>query len=81
MAAADDNGDGAENGDKRQVVREVQAALMEETAEQNSVTWSMLLKPSPALKRMLIVGVGVAVSQQVRVRVRNRRFQSGNAAR
>ena len=37
-----------------------------ETREQGRVTWAMLLRPSPALRRMLLVGIGVAVSQQAR---------------
>lgn len=43
----------------------IEEALAAETRESGSVTWAMLLKPSPALKRMLLVGIGVAISQQV----------------
>ena len=44
------------------VIQDIQEAL--EREQQSQMGWKLLLKPSPAMKRMLLVGIGTAVSQQ-----------------
>merc|ERR1712032_1698446 len=46
------------------VAREIQEALERERIAGQSVGWKVLLCPTPAIRRMLLLGVGIAVSQQ-----------------
>jgi MFS family permease len=46
------------------VVSDIKEALERERIAEQAIGWSVLLFPTPAIKRMLIVGVGVAVAQQ-----------------
>jgi sugar porter (SP) family MFS transporter len=47
-----------------QVVNEIEDSLALEEAAATAVGWSAILKPSPSVRRMLIVGVGIAIIQQ-----------------
>jgi MFS family permease len=46
------------------VVKDIQASLALERAASQSVGWSAIFHPSPAVHRMLLVGVGIAIIQQ-----------------
>jgi MFS family permease len=46
------------------MVEDIQESLALEQAAAHTVGWGMLLRPSPAVRRMLIVGVGIAIIQQ-----------------
>lgn len=46
------------------VAQNIREALDRERIAEQAIGWNMLLLPTPALKRMLIVGIGVAVAQQ-----------------
>jgi MFS family permease len=47
------------------VVRTIEDNIAVETRESGSITWHQMFHPTPALKRMLVVGIGVAVCQQL----------------
>jgi len=47
------------------VIQEIQDSLKIEEEAQHMVGWDQIFSPSPAIKRMLIVGVGAAVAQQL----------------
>ena len=47
------------------VVEDIKEAIERETEAEHAVGWDMIYHPTPAFKRMLIVGVGTAMSQQV----------------
>jgi len=47
------------------VVHEIQDTLRREEEMENSVGWNAILFPSPAIKRMLLVGLGTAFAQQI----------------
>jgi len=46
------------------IVREIKEGIEKESIAEHAVGWNILLFPSPAFKRMLLVGVGIAISQQ-----------------
>jgi sugar porter (SP) family MFS transporter len=46
------------------VIGDIKEALEREEAAEKAVGWNVLFKPSPAFRRMLLVGVGTAVAQQ-----------------
>ena len=46
------------------VIGDIKEALERERIAEHELGWNVILNPSPAFKRMLIVGLGVAVSQQ-----------------
>jgi uncharacterized membrane protein len=46
------------------VIADMQEALEIERAAEDSVGWNAVWKPSPSVKRMLILGVGTSVIQQ-----------------
>ena len=46
------------------VIRDIQEALQREQLAENTMGWTMLLCPTPAIRRMLLVGIGMAISQQ-----------------
>jgi len=46
------------------VIRDIQEALQRERLAENTMGWTMLLCPTPAIRRMLLVGIGMAISQQ-----------------
>jgi hypothetical protein len=46
------------------VARNIREALDRERIAEQAVGWNVIILPTPALKRMLIVGVGTAVAQQ-----------------
>ena len=54
-----------EGEDLDAVVATIEENIAVETRESGSVTWQQMLRPNPALKRMLVVGIGVAVCQQL----------------
>merc|ERR1719223_111624 len=47
------------------VIHEIKEALERETAAERAVGWDVIFFPSPAFKRMLLVGLGTAISQQL----------------
>jgi sugar porter (SP) family MFS transporter len=46
------------------IIRDIKEGLDTEAMAENSTGWDVLLFPSPAFKRMLLVGVGTTVAQQ-----------------
>jgi MFS family permease len=46
------------------VVQDIKEALEREKEAEKAVGWNIILSPSPAIRRMLIVGIGTAVAQQ-----------------
>lgn len=46
------------------VVQDIKEALERERIAEQAVGWNVILFPTPAIKRMLMVGVGTAVAQQ-----------------
>jgi len=46
------------------IVRDIQEAIERERIAEENVGWRMIFFPTPAIRRMLIVGVASAVSQQ-----------------
>ena len=46
------------------VVEDIKEALSREAAAEKSVGWQTILAPSPAIRRMLMVGAGMAIAQQ-----------------
>jgi len=46
------------------VIEDIQEALERERAAEKVTGWDIFLKPTPAFRRMLMVGVGTAVAQQ-----------------
>lgn len=46
------------------VVREISQGLEKEAIAEHAVGWDVILFPTPAFKRMLMVGVGTAIAQQ-----------------
>jgi predicted MFS family arabinose efflux permease len=46
------------------VAQDIKEGLERDRIAKNAVGWKMILSPTPAIKRMLFVGIGVAVAQQ-----------------
>jgi MFS family permease len=46
------------------VIQDIQNALLREQAAEHAVGWGIVFAPTPAFRRMLLVGVGTAVAQQ-----------------
>lgn len=46
------------------VAQDIQEGLERERIAEDAVGWKMIFFPTPAIRRMLVVGVGVAVAQQ-----------------
>ncbi len=46
------------------MVQDIKEALERERIAEDNVGWNIILFPTPAIKRMLVVGVGTAVAQQ-----------------
>jgi MFS family permease len=46
------------------IVRDIQEAIERERIGEQAVGWQMIMFPTPAIRRMLIVGIGTAISQQ-----------------
>lgn len=46
------------------IIRDIQEAIERERMAEEAVGWNVILFPTPAIRRMLIVGVATAVSQQ-----------------
>lgn len=46
------------------IVRDIQEAIERERMAEQNIGWNIILFPTPAIRRMLIVGVATAVSQQ-----------------
>lgn len=53
------------NFDISAVVNDIKDALQREQAAEQAVGWKVILHPTPAFKRMLLVGVGIAIAQQI----------------
>lgn len=47
------------------VTKEIKTAIRREIEAEKAVGWDMIFFPSPAFRRMIIVGIGSAVSQQL----------------
>lgn len=48
-----------------QIIDEISSSIeLENIVEMNGIGWSSLLCPTPAIRRMLVVGVGTAIAQQ-----------------
>lgn len=47
------------------VVEEIKESLDEERRLEKNVGWSVITSPTPAIRRMLLVGVGSAIAQQI----------------
>jgi MFS family permease len=46
------------------VVQDIKEALERERIAEEAVGWNVILFPTPAIKRMLMVGIGTAIAQQ-----------------
>ena len=46
------------------IILEIQSAIQREEISNRRLGWDMIFSPSPALRRMLIVGLGMAIAQQ-----------------
>ena len=46
------------------MAQDIQKSLERDRIAEDAVGWGMIFRPTPAVKRMLIVGVGVAMAQQ-----------------
>lgn len=46
------------------IVRDIQEAIERERIAEQAVGWHVIMFPTPAIRRMLIVGVVTAISQQ-----------------
>jgi len=51
--------------DVSSVINDIKDAIKRELDAEQAVGWNAILFPSPAFKRMLVVGLGSAVAQQV----------------
>jgi len=47
------------------IVEEIKESMEREIAAEHAVGWDMILFPTPAFRRMLLVGIGTAIGQQV----------------
>lgn len=47
------------------IVDEIKDALKREEEAEKAVGWGAILRPTPALRRMLLVGIGISIAQQV----------------
>jgi sugar porter (SP) family MFS transporter len=54
----------SEDFDVAPVAQDIKEGLERDKIAENTIGWRMIFSPTPAIKRMLIVGVGVAISQQ-----------------
>ena len=50
--------------DVEPVIQDIKEALERERIAEEAVGWNMILMPTPAIRRMLMVGVGTAIAQQ-----------------
>lgn len=46
------------------LIEEIQEALEREKVAEHAVGWEVIFNPTPAFRRMLLVGIGIAVAQQ-----------------
>ena len=46
------------------IVTDIRETIRREIQAEHAVSWGMILNPSPAFKRMLLVGIGSAIAQQ-----------------
>lgn len=46
------------------IAQDIQEGLERDRIAEKEIGWKMILAPTPAIKRMIVVGVGVAASQQ-----------------
>jgi len=53
-----------EDFDINPVAQDIKEGLERERIAENAVGWTMIFFPTPAIRRMLIVGVGIAMAQQ-----------------
>jgi len=53
-----------EDFDINPVAQDIKEGLERDRIAKDAVGWKMMLSPTPAIKRMLFVGIGVAVAQQ-----------------
>jgi len=50
--------------DVQLVAEDIREALEREEAAERAVGWGVIFNPTPAVRRMLLVGVGTAIAQQ-----------------
>ena len=48
----------------REIIDDIKEALERERIAEQSLGWSVILSPTPAFRRMLLVGIGTAIAQQ-----------------
>jgi len=51
--------------DVEPIVEEIKEALERDEAAEKAAGWKAIFRPTPALRRMLLVGIGISVGQQV----------------
>lgn len=54
-----------QNFDVDAVINDIKDALQREQVAEHAVGWNVILHPTPAIKRMLLVGVGCPIAQQI----------------
>lgn len=53
-----------EGFDVDKIIQDIREAIAREAAAEQAKGWNIIMSPSPAIRRMLMVGVGIAVAQQ-----------------
>ena len=53
-----------ENFPVGEIIDDIKEALERERIAEQSLGWSVILSPTPAFRRMLMVGIGTAIAQQ-----------------
>lgn len=51
--------------DVASVVKEIQSSIDEEKLVEKNVGWDAIISPTPAVRRMIVVGIGSAIAQQI----------------
>ena len=46
------------------VIQEIKDSIETEKIAEHTVGWGIILNPSPAYRRILLVGIGIAIAQQ-----------------
>ena len=47
-----------------EIVDDIKEALERERIAEETIGWNVILRPTPAFRRMLVIGIGVAIAQQ-----------------
>mmetsp|Transcript_19704 Transcript_19704/g.44730 ORF Transcript_19704/g.44730 Transcript_19704/m.44730 type:complete len:622 (-) Transcript_19704:68-1933(-) len=51
--------------DVSEAIEDIKASILEEERSSNMLGWGIFLRPTPAIRRMLMVGVGTGICQQI----------------